>query len=495
MFFVDERDAPRLAAAEGLVTLVGGYAGQQNYGDILQLVDALDVLERWDPDVLRVPVVGLREAAAHRRLVTAAGGALSRGCTVFWDPDPDAVPAVDGLVRAERPAPLLWGATWLYGGGYLNARWGPRKMQALADAEALAGGLGILVTSGLQVSSSGLEESSMRSALERAERVGVRDESSLELVREALPAAAGRLRLDGDDATRLLARGSAPAVPTPPGAPVVVNLHASGEDYVTGAAGDLEEFVAALLVGLHDELRRPLELQLVVAFQDEAVDELPTLERIAARVAAQRPSAVSLRVVRLLDDALHGDLAATRRAALTVACSYHVTLTSLLVGIPVVGLVANNYYRHKHEGLRRLFDLPAELVTDVARTSAAEAARVAAAYAVGDGHRRVLSDRLLAAAARLVAARAETEREVLGLLAVDRATAERHRGALRSAERSAREFETAYRKAEARVYELEHLLHEAWAEIGRRPDGPARPWSARIRRGLNGARRAVRGPR
>jgi hypothetical protein len=64
---------------------------------------------------------------------------------------------------------------------------------------------------------------------------------------------------------------------------------------------------------------------------------------------------------------MHNGFAAMKQARFTVSCSYHVGLTSLLLSVPTILLCSNAYYRHKHEGLKRAFNLAHEMIVDVER--------------------------------------------------------------------------------------------------------------------------------
>ena len=101
----------------------------------------------------------------------------------------------------------------------------------------------------------------------------------------------------------------------------------------------------------------------------------------------------------VLADATGNGLARFRRARLTVSCSYHVAMTSLLAGIPTMLLAENRYYAQKAAGLRDLFGLDGGLVGVEGTAADSEAA----AAVLSDGPARAgLVEQIRVGAARTV---------------------------------------------------------------------------------------------
>ncbi|HEX6229011.1 MAG TPA: hypothetical protein VFZ41_06055, partial [Solirubrobacterales bacterium] len=127
-----------------------------------------------------------------------------------------------------------------------------------------------------------------------------------------------------------------------------------------------------------------LRLQPVAAYEDPRVSETlqvtALLERRGAELEASglTPAPAPLDI---LEDAADNSLGRFRRARLTISCSYHVALSSLLAGIPTILLAENPNYEQKAAGLRDLFGLEPGLVG----VSVAEADAEAAAAVLVDG--------------------------------------------------------------------------------------------------------------
>jgi hypothetical protein len=96
---------------------------------------------------------------------------------------------------------------------------------------------------------------------------------------------------------------------------------------------------------------------LLSVYADGRISDVTTLQRLEERFAA---AGLEARIVPFLDALLDGD-SAVADTALTIACSYHVALTSLLAGVPVINLYENAYYLEKLEGLARVFHVPGDL--------------------------------------------------------------------------------------------------------------------------------------
>jgi hypothetical protein len=345
-------DRQRLADAESALFLVGSYDGSGNYGDVLQLAGAIETASRLPGSPLVVAVIERETREHHDELVRRYGNLFGEAAIAFFADDTgeaenDLVP----LVEAGSPAGAL---VYLYGGGYLNEWWGARKAAHFAAVEELAGGRRLpLVASGLQVEEKAVAPGGVaHELLARASWVGVRDVGSLEHVRRWIPSLADRVELAGDDALPFLAQP--PIEPGP-----VVNLHVNDGDWISDEPESLRQRIVALIRELGAATGEPLELQPVIAYEDPRVAESGILAALLEQ-HRREIEAAGLTLVEPLDvleDAAHNGLAKFRRARLTVSCSYHVSLTSLLAGIPVVLLAQNGYYAQKAAGLRNLFEL------------------------------------------------------------------------------------------------------------------------------------------
>lgn len=388
-------DLDRLGAARSAVVLVGGYDGSGNYGDVLQVATAIQTVRGLPGSPLPVAIVE-RETCGHHRALRERYADHFAGA-VFLHYEEDEGPQDDGLVELGSGAIPRRSVIYVYGGGFLNQRWGGRKVAHAATAERLHGrGNLALVASGLQVDEPAVAPGGVaHQVLSRATWIGVRDALSQQYMQEHLPSdAARRVALAGDDATPFL---SLPAIAAEP----LVNLHVNDGVWVSESPDGLLERIAALLCDLGRNAGTALRLQPAIAYEDPRVSErrvvATLLERFGDRLEAA--GIVPVDPVDVTDDALDGELARFRRARLNVACSYHVTLSSLLTGIPAVLLAENGYYDQKAAGLRDLFGLDDRMVG--VRGGPEDAAPAAAALVDGEA-RDALLDHLRTGSARVV---------------------------------------------------------------------------------------------
>jgi hypothetical protein len=348
-------DRERLLDAESVLFLVGSYDGSGNYGDILQAATAIKTVGDLPGSPLAVPIVE-RETHGHHSELMRRYGKEFAGAAFFFFHDREEKPDGD-LVEITTPASRLPTALiYIYGGGFMNGRWGARKAVHAKAAEQLLGGHALpVVASGLQVEETAIAPGGPGyDLLSRASWIGVRDVDSLEYVRRQIPDVKGRVELAGDDATLFLER--------PPAEPkAVLNVHVNDGSWISDEPASLPGKIARLVRDLGTASEQPLELQPIVAYEDPRVSE----RRIVSDLLEQKGGALEKAGLQLaepldvLEDAIGNDLAGFKRARLTVSCSYHVTLTSLLAGIPTVLLAQNDYYAQKAAGLRDLFQLSA----------------------------------------------------------------------------------------------------------------------------------------
>jgi Polysaccharide pyruvyl transferase len=355
VLFATPETAAAIAAAESVAFLVGGYDGSGNFGDVLMLDVALELLAPLEPGLVLLPVLERRYAAHHPGI--AEQMLRPPRHPVYFDPEGA---GGDGLVPIEAGADLSAGIAYFYGGGYFNGLWGDRKLAMMRAAEAVLAAAQprriCRVGSGLQVEPAWLaglcgEDAALLRAFEL---LGTRDPRSGELLAGFGSAFVAET---GDDAVAALAR-LRPAEPAEEG-PLRVNLHYTEHDWVTGETQSLLDFYAELGGELGQRLGRPVVAQPLVAYLDPRVDEQPAAQRLAAALSARgievRPPLV-LRPAGL-------DAAATEMgaASLTVACSYHAALTSLMLGLPTLTVAHNPYYEQKAAGLLDAFAQPPEL--------------------------------------------------------------------------------------------------------------------------------------
>lgn len=397
------------------VFLVGGYDGSGNFGDMLQLQAALELLGGLGGVVLPVVVIEREHRSGHAELAAGSPVLASAPVCCF---DASGTRA-DGLVPLALPRGLTVAALYFYGGGYLNAAWGARKLAMARAVGRAARAAGVPTVSplatGLQVDAGWAAEldPADRALLEQMHPFGVRDTGSL----SALGVEAEPGVLTGDDAVGALAPyvdGDAGAVPArSPIGPLRLNLHVQETPWVTSDPSGHERFLTALLAALGRQAGRPLVIQPVIAYEDRRTTERGLLARLA-QVASPESFAQEPIVLRPGD--LGTSLGMLAGAELTVSCSYHVALTSLLLGVPAALLAGNPYYAQKASGLTTQLNLPEAFVVDPHGVAEDAAVRLGDALLAAGG-REAIDRSLRLGALRSVRLRRETEVLVLTRLA------------------------------------------------------------------------------
>jgi hypothetical protein len=447
---------------------------------------ALELLAPLEPGLLPLPVLERRFAAHHPGI--AEQMLRPPRHQVYFDPEGA---GGDDLVPVEAGNKLSTGISYFYGGGYFNGLWGDRKLAMMRAAE------GVLaqarprrtcrVGSGLQVEAVWLEGLAEEDAdlLRAFELLGTRDMRSGELLAGFGSAFVPE---SGDDALGALGR-LLPAEPAEEG-PLRINLHYTEHDWVTGEAQSLLDFYAELLDALGQRLGRPIVAQPLVAYLDPRVDEQPAAQRLAAALAAR---GIEVRPPVVLRPAALGAAAAEMGAAsLTVACSYHAALTSLMLGLPTLTVAHNAYYEQKAAGLLDAFGQPSEFTIRpgadpracaelLAKTALdpEEGARLRVQLALGtrrQRRRRLIAEAdLFARIASTVAGTAEGAPQWVGEEAdADRRVREAE-GRVRVTEERAAHAEVHAANLESRIAELTESTSWRLTEPLRRLTGKARP--------------------
>jgi hypothetical protein len=418
-FFATPETAAKVARASAIAILVGGYDGSGNYGDLVQLDAALALLERFEPELLLLPVIERVHLDEHRnlagRFLNPPAGAL------FFDPEGG---AEDGLLPVPAPSDLAFAACYLYGGGYLNSSWGERKLAMLGAAEELIAGGGCericRLSSGLQVEPdwiAGLSDADAE-ALRSFELLGVRDSGSLPAL--AALGSSATVVDTGDDAVGVLRRLPAPHSAPASDGRLHVNLHIAEHGWVTEHPDTIAGFYADFVAELGRHAGLPVLAQPLVAYLDRHTSEQAALERLAAACAERGVVLAKARVLR--PAGLADTVAELGQATLTLSCSYHVALTSMSVGVPAILLRDNAYYEQKAAGLAKAFGLPPAFALDSSADPRAAATEVAG-VALDERRSLDLAHRLGAGASHLREQRAGVEIELLARLGAAAASA------------------------------------------------------------------------
>jgi polysaccharide pyruvyl transferase WcaK-like protein len=442
--------------ARAVVALVGGYDGSGNFGDVLLAVAALQLVRAQVEDACPLLVVEATRAEHHSRL--AAEVAQLADAHVVCAADPGGPEQGPEIRLPDRLDSVL---VYLYGGGYLNPRWGSRKLAMVEAVERLAArvgvGVGASVASGLQVAPGFVEqlEPEQRAILARLDPAAARDDVSR--------AALGELGLDpldnGDDAVAVLPDG--PEVD--PGRRSAINVHATGHPWATQPDVDMALHFADVLAALAARSQSPLHVQPVLAYEDPFTSDRSDAERLVGLMGER---GIECGEPELLHPGRPAEAAQVlANGALTLSGSYHVALCSSLAGTPAALARGNDYYRQKADGLARDLELPdaLELHLDDAPAEAAERlAPVLYDRALRD-HLRLRGHALRARRLRVEQALSRGLRRPLSRAADERARELRARALrleerMRWYERQLVEAADAARVARERIADLERRL-------------------------------------
>jgi polysaccharide pyruvyl transferase WcaK-like protein len=429
--------ARAMEEAGAAVVLVGGYDGSGNFGDIALLDAAVALVERLG--ALPVPVVESVHLDFHRTLRPALEHVLVH--------DPGAEP--------EGELPEI-AALYLYGGGYLNSSWGERQL-AKARLALEAAPEAACVSSGWQVEPGWVEQLAPadRDVLARFAPFGVRDPLSAEAL-----AALGPAELTGDDAVAVLPEPSGVAKQER------VNVHVVEHSWVSD---DPQAPAQRWLEELEKLEPRPV-VQPLIAYDDPVTSERPVAERFAA--ACRERGFEVAEPLLLRPEAMSGAAPVMESAALTLSCSFHVALASLLLGVPARLETATGYYEQKAAGLDA--DAAAGVPAMRARRARVEAdltARLAAATTARARERlRHHARQTAALRAELAQLRAELQeherRATDPWIPADARMQVDHALQTADAARAAREDEAARRRAaEARIAELEGTIESLRSQL------------------------------
>lgn len=408
VLFATSATAEVLGKARAAVILIGSYDGSGNYGDIAQFDAALELVARLGPEVVVLPVLERDYLPNHLQLTSESGVTDSLALFFQGNGEPE-----DGLVPVGAPGQLAFGACYLYGGGYLNGSWGARKLAMLDAAENLlaAGGAGppLHVASGLQVEPEWIE--SCAPTLSRFDLLGARDRRS-----QAALAAVGNgatVIEAGDDAIGVLGRLPASNRSSVDEESLRLNLHFAEHEWMGRDPDTVLDFYARFVAELSQLAGRPVSIQPLIAYLDGRIDERPASERLChtcVELGAEVAEPLILRPTGLAEMAPQ-----LGEATMTLSCSYHVAMTSLMLEVPALLIGDNAYYEQKAAGLVEDFELPPAFTATSAADPTATAAAIFPMLFEAKG-RLELRGGLASGASRLRRRRAATETELLDRL-------------------------------------------------------------------------------
>jgi hypothetical protein len=190
-------------------------------------------------------------------------------------------------------------------------------------------------------------------------------------------------------------------------------VHVGGEGWISESAERIAELFGDFLAELGRRAGLPVVAHPLIAYLDRHIDERPQVARLEAACARRSIGFAEpevLRPARLA--AISPEL---RRAALTLSCSYHVALTSLMLEVPALLLRDNAFYEQKAGGLADAFGLPRDFTLDVG-ADPIERARQVAAIVLDEQRGAAVRARVALGASQARARRTRAEVELLARL-------------------------------------------------------------------------------
>jgi hypothetical protein len=338
--YTDESSLHILSDQEQKIVLIGGDFGYGNFGDVLQHLSAIRIVN---------------ETGRYAVISVIAANAISFPGFPEWA---KTVYGVDSIIYvADNPlildehSPKLkavreirnLSAVYLYGGGFLNNMWGDYVLSVVSYFLRIKPGINYVV-SGQQVTAP-FQGNVVKHVTEFAPKLfGVRDEISLQQLREA----GMDCHFSFDDATETLIdltkqarlqRGKG------------LLLHLNSSDYTANIA--LQRGIGYEMSILNASPSAVCGVTLFQAFRDARQDVIDSTETIK-KLDTQFPF-YDLRVIDLLGLIYKRKDAHTNLEIIGdfgYSCSYHVTLWLQLSGIPCWLRSSNLYYDQKARALQ-----------------------------------------------------------------------------------------------------------------------------------------------
>jgi len=382
IFLARATDLERLFSAKSICYLVGGYDGSGNYGDIMQLLGALDILGQFSGRMLVVPLLYYEYIQSFNDLYQQNRDSFGDACFLYydWKDLSGDVLRVENLERISHP-PSVYSQIFIYGGGFFTSRWMEGQLDIIQNLErwvtfdGKVGGVRVPppIICGQQVSPGVLacpEGDRLVDLLKRAALVGVRDHISYKCISDLGKADINeKLFLSHDDSLEYIAASIGakgyPPQPEPARAereshPLTMNVHFSLEDYVTERPDHFLATVSSIIKNTIDYCDGEMTINFLIAYEDRRISESRFVEQL---LQGYLPEAQAMAHTVCLNSQLQ-NITTFAQADWTVSSSYHVALSSLLSGVPTFFIYDNDYYYQKAAGLKEQFHIGEEFFFD-----------------------------------------------------------------------------------------------------------------------------------
>ncbi len=200
--YMDSVDAAVFGGSDISIVLIGGFAGYSNFGDILQVLSALDFYKCKLPHACIAVAIDAEAQEIWQKSLPPRFKNIAMPIYMVENGHAHNAPTVPDGWSDQLTLPGAF-ILHFYGGGYVAPEWGPRKRLAGEYFLSLCKAVGIkahVYFSGIQVTDDA-EACLWRDLWSHASIIGARDPTSLTICKQVLGNGAdAKLFLQGDDA-------------------------------------------------------------------------------------------------------------------------------------------------------------------------------------------------------------------------------------------------------------------------------------------------------
>ncbi|MGC8494791.1 MAG: hypothetical protein ACP5SH_23960 [Syntrophobacteraceae bacterium] len=349
--YIDRRGLGLLVQANSLAFMIGGYDGNHNFGDILQMIGALNTLTPFKPHLTPAVIIEQNCLVSHRQVLSAWEDSLDGVAFIFFGDHECELP--DGLIPLPHLANPTVNILYAYGGCYFNRRLGDRKQTMisslyawLADSNTDASKIVSLIT-GVQVDEWILSQTKCGAWLDHSLLLRCRDVDSANILKKRLQ----HVDLGPDDAMPpLLKATQVKNIKQSDESPIRIGVHLNIPSYSVQDGNAQSGLLSSLLQDLHTTQSKGIVVVPIYYDEDEVL-ESKYFEALFAQLHhldIAIDHAINLGFGKSVDKLASLDS--------LLCCSYHIAMSACLSGVRTVLIVSNEYYAQKLNALRQWFD-------------------------------------------------------------------------------------------------------------------------------------------
>lgn len=347
--YIDRRGLDLLVQAHSLVFMVGGYDGNHNCGDILQMIGALNILTPLRPHLTPAVIIEQNRLESHREVFSAWEDSLDGVAFLFFRDQQCELP--DGLIPLPNLANSTVNMLYAYGGDYFNGWLGDRKQSMISSVSTWLEDSGtdasklVPIVTGVQVDEWVLTKCGVW--LDRSLLLRCRDIKSVNILKKRLQ----HVDLGPDDAmSPLLTATQVKNIKQSEEFPIRIGVHLNIQSHCKPNGNARSELLLSLLQELHSTQSSGIVVVPIHCYEREVLENIngdslfTKLEHLGIAIG----SAINLDLGKSVEKLASLDS--------IFCCSYHVAMSACLSGVRTVFFVSNEYYDQKLNALRQWFD-------------------------------------------------------------------------------------------------------------------------------------------